>query len=336
MPFRFYHDTFFKEGFLMFIKDFIETAIKFNIPNKGIKVMNVTQRESTRPEMGSADLCFEANISDLQDKEDHYMKILLIVEHKSFYEQLAIFSQVKYHNGFYQEQMSFSKELLPVISLFCCHGKGSSKTPKSIKEVLLKKRSLQSSFDLFNRFILHLEWLLLDFSDKKVLSLFKEKESYYIAYIFHQGLDFKVTEESLLEIIRLMSRIKNPYKRSRSIESVLTYIENLSPGRMTDTMLQNVDLRAKRESLLKKGESIVKYTSMRELVRAEAREKGLQEGRIKGIEEGRKEGVEKGVEKGIEKGRQEVALQMLKQNMQLQLITQLTGLSIHQIEKLKK
>ena len=320
MPFRFYHDAFFKEGFLMFIEDFIENAIKFNVPNEDVKVLSVTQIESTRSEMGSADLCFEVVISVLRNEKHYHLKILLIVEHKSFYEQVAIFSQVKYHNGFYQEQMSLGKRFLPVVSLFCCHGRGSNKTPKSIKEVLLKKGFSQSGLQLFNRFILCLEWLLLDFSDKKVLSLFKEKECYYIVYIFHQGLNFKVTEESLLEIIRLISRIKNPHKRARSIESVLAYIGSLSPEHMTDTLLQNVDIRAKRENILKGGESIMKYSSMRELLQAEAQEKGMQKGR----------------EEGIEKGRQEVALRMLKQNMQLQLITQLTGLPIQQIQKLKK
>ena len=48
------------------------------------------------------------------------------------------------------------------------------------------------------------------------------------------------------------------------------------------------------------------------------------------------EGIEKGREEGIEKGRNEVALRMLQQNMELQLIAQLTGLSIQQLQKLKK
>ena len=69
MRFRFYHDTFFKEGFLMFIQDFIESAIRFNIPNKDIKVISITQKESSRPEIGSADLCFEVGISVLQDEK---------------------------------------------------------------------------------------------------------------------------------------------------------------------------------------------------------------------------------------------------------------------------
>ena len=358
MPFRFYHDTFFKEGFLMFIEDFIEDVINLNLLSQNIRVMSVIQRESTRPESGSADLCFEVIISTFGNNREYCTQFLLIVEHKSFYEKLAIFSQVKYHNGLYQEQISLGKKLLPVISLFCCHGKDSIKTPKGIQEILLKKgfsksrfsksRFSQSSFELFKPFILSLKWLLLDFSDEKVLSLFKNKEFYYIVYILHQGSDFKLTEESLLEVIRLVSRIKDPYKKSKGMESVLAYLGSLSPDRMTDTLLQSVDFRAKKENLLKKGESIVKYSSMRELIRAEAqeewKEKGMEEGIEKGIEKGMEEGIEKGMEEGIEKGivkgieqgREEVALRMLRQDMKLQLIAQFTGLSIQQLQKLKK
>ena len=385
MPFRFYHDTFFKEGFLMFIEDFIEDVINLNLLSQNIRVMSVIQRESTRPESGSADLCFEVIISTFGNNREYCTQFFLIVEHKSFYEKLAIFSQVKYHNGLYQEQISLGKKLLPVISLFCCHGKDSIKTPKGIQEILLKKgfsksrfsksrfsksrfsksrfsksRFSQSSFELFKPFILSLKWLLLDFSDEKVLSLFKNKEFYYIVYILHQGSDFKLTEESLLEVIRLVSRIKDPYKKSKSMESVLAYLGSLSPDRMTDTLLQSVDFRAKKENLLKKGESIVKYSSMRELIRAEAREEGIEKGIVKGIEKGIVKGIEKGIVKGIEKGivkgiekgivkgiekgrvkgieqgREEVALRMLRQDMKLQLIAQFTGLSIQQLQKLKK
>ena len=48
------------------------------------------------------------------------------------------------------------------------------------------------------------------------------------------------------------------------------------------------------------------------------------------------EGMEKGMEKGIEKGMEKVALRMIEQNMELQLIAQITNLSIQQLQKLKK
>ena len=66
------------------------------------------------------------------------------------------------------------------------------------------------------------------------------------------------------------------------------------------------------------------------------REEGMEEGREEGIEKGMERGREEGMEKGIGKGREEVALRMLQQNMELQLISQVTDISIEQLQKLKK
>ena len=324
MPSKSYHDTFFKEGFLMFLNNFVEVVFKVNKPSHNIKVINVVRRESSQPGSGTADLCLEVLINLLKGDKEQKVSFLLIVEHKSFYDEKAIFTQVKYHNGLYQEQISLGQEVLPVLSLFCCHGKGSNKTPTSTKEVLLRRGLSKSCVELFDQFILFLEWLRLDFNDKKVLSLFKEHECSYIAYVLHEGLDFKLTEDNLIEVIKQVNKIKNPNKRVKAMESVFTYIDGVFPNQMTETLLQCVDLRAKKENLLKEGENIMTYSSMRELVMAE----GLAKGMLKGREKGKTE--------GLEQGKEDVALRMLEQNMDLSLIAQLTGLSISKLQQLKK
>ena len=68
----------------------------------------------------------------------------------------------------------------------------------------------------------------------------------------------------------------------------------------------------------------------------------LNEERIKGREEGLKEGLEKGIEQGIEKGIEQgeknkaisMAKNMKNRNMDLNLISELTGLSIKEVEDL--
>ena len=58
----------------------------------------------------------------------------------------------------------------------------------------------------------------------------------------------------------------------------------------------------------------------------------------RGMEKGMAEGMEKGIEKGIEKGMVEerhlIALNMKKQGVSFELISQCTGLSIKEIELL--
>ena len=62
---------------------------------------------------------------------------------------------------------------------------------------------------------------------------------------------------------------------------------------------------------------------------------GREEGKEKGREEGKEKGRKEGKEKGREEGKEEVALRMLQQGMDLQLIAQITDLSIQQLQKLK-
>ena len=72
----------------------------------------------------------------------------------------------------------------------------------------------------------------------------------------------------------------------------------------------------------------------RKVWKEEAREEGLQEGR----EQGREQGLEQGREQGIEQGRTEkteaIAIDMLRDKMDLQLITKYTKLSLDKINKL--
>ncbi|PPS22621.1 Rpn family recombination-promoting nuclease/putative transposase [Brachyspira murdochii] len=62
--------------------------------------------------------------------------------------------------------------------------------------------------------------------------------------------------------------------------------------------------------------------------------KGKEEGIREGIEQGIEKGIEQGIEKGIEKEKYSLARNMKNKNMDLNLISELTGLSIKEIEKL--
>ena len=64
-------------------------------------------------------------------------------------------------------------------------------------------------------------------------------------------------------------------------------------------------------------------------------EKGIVRGREEGMEKGREEGMEKGREEGMEKGTERLVLNMLRKNMDLCLISELSGWSEEKILKLK-
>ena len=59
-------------------------------------------------------------------------------------------------------------------------------------------------------------------------------------------------------------------------------------------------------------------------------------GKKEGLEEGKKRGLEEGLEKGLERGKKEVALELLKKGLDINLIMEATKLSLDEIEQLKK
>ena len=81
-----------------------------------------------------------------------------------------------------------------------------------------------------------------------------------------------------------------------------------------------------------------------EQTRAQGRAQGRAEGRVMGHEEGREEGRQEGREEGRQEGRQEgrlkglmeVARRMLAVPLPVAQISELTGLTFHEIDALKK
>ena len=64
-------------------------------------------------------------------------------------------------------------------------------------------------------------------------------------------------------------------------------------------------------------------------------DKGIEKGREEGMEKGREEGREEGMEKGREEVTKQMVLNMLGKNMDLALISELSGWSEEKILKLK-
>ena len=62
---------------------------------------------------------------------------------------------------------------------------------------------------------------------------------------------------------------------------------------------------------------------------------GRRDGYKEGLDEGISLGIEQGIEKGIEKNKIEIVKNMLDKNLDINLITKITGLSIEEINKIK-
>ena len=67
----------------------------------------------------------------------------------------------------------------------------------------------------------------------------------------------------------------------------------------------------------------------------EGMQKGRLEGQQEGMQKGRLEGQQEGMQKGRLEGRQQVILNMLKKELDVSLISEVTGLSEKEIKKLQ-
>ena len=67
----------------------------------------------------------------------------------------------------------------------------------------------------------------------------------------------------------------------------------------------------------------------------EGNKKGLEEGREEGKKEGIKEGIKRGLEQGKKQNQLEIAKKLLQENMKLEKIEEITGLSIEEIKQIK-
>ena len=72
-----------------------------------------------------------------------------------------------------------------------------------------------------------------------------------------------------------------------------------------------------------------------EYAKKTGREEGIEEGLVKGREEGRAEGRAEGLEEGREEGRYDLILKMVQNDLPIQTICEITGLSLEEVTKLK-
>lgn len=91
-------------------------------------------------------------------------------------------------------------------------------------------------------------------------------------------------------------------------------------NKLWNERIRERDREAEKESIKAIKERLVK--------------EGLQQGLQQGLEQGLQQGIEQGIEQGKEQEKIEVAKSMLKENLEITLISKVTGLSVEQIKKL--
>ena len=272
---------------------------------KNLKSENNTLKNKT------ADLAFSV---PLKQNPKIKFKIFILLEHKSHYDP-DLFTQLLYYQILlYEKNIRETGYPTPIIPVLFYHGKKPWKWSVSFQDAYFSSSEIpiESRANMLNYKI-----KLLDTHNPRVQKVFKDK-------------NFKSRGA-----LNLLSRIWTLKSEVSELKKVLTLFSDFS-GKEDDLILNAVDYL---KSVLGMSQELW------EQVERESIEEGvLNKGGYMDIREDIKlEGIKEGIERGIKKGRQEgrrnreteVVLNMLKNKIDVSIISKATGLSREEIDKIK-
>jgi len=105
---------------------------------------------------------------------------------------------------------------------------------------------------------------------------------------------------------------------SEDTELVGMYEKELMEKKIRNTMIRSAEIDAEKRGLARGMEKGL--------------ERGIKEGLAQGIEKGIEQGIEKGIEQGIERSKKNIVMNMIKKNMDIDTIAEITELSRENIE----
>ena len=151
----------------------------------------------------------------------------------------------------------------------------------------------------------------------------------------------------IIEVQRFIKKLKNATKEELKQSRLLTWIKFFTSENLE--LIEN-DLKEANPIMTKVIEEYKRFTSDDKMMRAYAardafllgqkmmlsseRKEGKLEGIKEGIEKGMQKGIEKGKLEGIKEGKISMAKSMKEENIDIEVIKRITGLSIEEIEKL--
>ena len=141
-----------------------------------------------------------------------------------------------------------------------------------------------------------------------------------------------LTDKFELDIIELL-KIKGRENEKDQLLDWLICLENPESERVTRKMEENENLKEAVEKL----DRISEDEKMQRII--ELREKAIRDEHAiydKGLDDGIEKGIQKGKEKGAKEEKIKIVKSMLKENMDIEIIIKITGLTKEEIEKLKE
>jgi len=171
-------------------------------------------------------------------------------------------------------------------------------------------------------------------------NIFKEEKYHTIGLIKERESNRKITDKLEIHFIELPKFLKSKEIGNKKLRQWLDFICNKRKGEIEMAVKENEKIaKASQEWEYLRGDEAVKRmaflkekwerdwnSSMRS-----AKEIGME----KGIKEGIKEGIKKGKKEGKIEEKKEIAIKMIHEKIDEEIISKVTNLSLDEIEKLK-
>ena len=247
------------------------------------------------------------------------LRIFILLEHKSQYDRYIFEQSLDYQVLLRKHIIKQRGQAQPITPLLFYHGKQLIRWKKSLQEEDFK--------DFFSKIpvgirksMLNYELKIIDTKDSEIRKIFKDKKYkvWGIIKLLDEVWNIKEpSSEKVKSIVRdYFGNILKGKKKGEVNEIVFGIVEYLrDTAGLKWKEWQKAEQELIEEGILKKGGIM----NVREVVR----------------EKGRWEGERKGLRKGRQEGRQEVVLNMLKEKMNISVISKVTGFSTEEIKRLK-
>ncbi len=311
---NFIHDLFFREIFsqkkyALDIFRLILTKREFKLFDWNSLTCELSSFFDAQGREKRTDLPFSVQLKNSHNR----IKLLFLLEHKSWQDPKAMQQMLAYQTGMYERTQD------PVIPVFVYQGKDRKwKGPLDFHDYLnwtddLKKR--------FGKNVLNFCPKVLNIQD-----LDMEKDTKGLTsrpVLFTLKHIWRLDEAKVRKLFILGQELSHEEREAlvgRAVDYMRRYDRNFSWK-----MLRAVEIK----TIKRKGGRIM--TPVLQYSLDEAQEKGVQ----KGWKKGWKEGVQQGMQQGMQQERQQVVLNMLKSQLDTNLICKVTGLSTAEINKLK-
>ena len=322
-----HHDRFFKRAFSepSLAKDLVKLILTpEELKACNLKSLKVEEKLSKAKKM---DLILSFRLKHFPRKQIH---ILILVEHKAQYSKRVYQQILAYQALLYAEA---KKPTILIPALFY-HGKSPWKHKSSFQEAFLGEFFLKIPHS-FKKSMLDYRARLIDTKDsknKRLREFFKNRKS-KASWVL-QAMDKVWFLSHNLDLLReLLFGIFELFNKRGELLAFTNYFKSAG---VRDEDLGEIEQEAVKKGLLTKGGLMGGFIDVEKDILEQGLQKGIQQGMQQGLQKGRMEGQQQGLQQGMEKGRQEVIVNMLRKNTDLAFISEVTGLPVKEIKKLKR